>query len=104
MDLDPRSIIKGGLKLAERSVDETIFAALIARSGMVGIDPPHRVAQMALAFERYGMLGSAVAIGALRYGDRIAIVDERGEMTYTELDENSNAIANAWRDRGFEPG
>jgi fatty-acyl-CoA synthase len=104
VDLNPRSIIKGGLKLAERGFDETVFAALIARSGMVGIEPPRRAAQMALAFERYGVLGASVAVGALRYGDRLAVIDERGELTYRKLDENSNAIANAWRENGFEPG
>ena len=36
MDLDPRSLIKGGLKLAERGLDEAYFATLLARSGVVG--------------------------------------------------------------------
>jgi len=42
VDLDPRAIIKGGFKLAERAGDEAYFAVLCIRSGMVGIDPPHR--------------------------------------------------------------
>ena len=32
------------------------------------------------------------------------MIDERGELSYAELHANSNAIANAWRERGFEPG
>ncbi len=104
MDLDPRSLIKGGLKLAERGLDEAYFAALLARSGAVGIEMPHTLAQIGLALERYGMLGSLPAMGAIRHGDRTAIIDERGELTYQELHENSNAIANAWRDKGLEPG
>ena len=75
MDLDPRSLIKGGLKLAERGVDEAVFAALLARSGVIGIEPPHRLAQLALALERYGMLGSLPAMGDIRYGDRTAVID-----------------------------
>jgi acyl-CoA synthetase (AMP-forming)/AMP-acid ligase II len=111
VDLGPTSIIKGGLKLAggglklaERGIDEAYFAALCVRSGIVGIEPPHRIAQITLAFERYGMLGATVAIGALRHGDRLAVIDERGELTYEQLHENSNALANAWRERGFKPG
>jgi fatty-acyl-CoA synthase len=104
MDLDPRSIIKGGLKLAERAGDEAYFAALCMRSGMVGIDPPHRWAQMLLALERYGLLGAACVIGATRHGDRLAVIGERGELTYRQLDEHSNAIANAWREHGLEAG
>jgi acyl-CoA synthetase (AMP-forming)/AMP-acid ligase II len=103
LDLDPRTIIRGGLKLAERAGDEAYFATLCVRSGMVGLDPPHRVAQMLLALERYGLLGGAAAAGAIRHGDHIAIVDERGECSYKELDEHSNAIANAWREQGLEP-
>ncbi len=104
MDLDPRSIIRGSVRLAERVGDEAYFAALGIRSGVVGIDPPHRVAQMLLAFERYGMLGGAVVASAIRHGSRAAVIDERGELTYKELDEHSNAIANSWRERGLRAG
>ena len=32
------------------------------------------------------------------------MIDERGELTYSELDEHSNALANAWREQGLEAG
>ena len=67
---------------------------------MVGPELPHRLAQMLLAFERHGLLAGAVTIGAIRNGDRVAIRDERGDLTYKELDERTNALANAWRARG----
>src|SRR6516225_2338747 len=104
MDLGARTIIRGSLKLAERAVDETYFAAVCLRSGMVGLEPPHRMAQLVRAIERYGLLGGSVTAAALRHGDRTAIVDERGSVTYRELDESSNALANAWRARGLQPG
>jgi fatty-acyl-CoA synthase len=104
MDFGPRSIISGGLKLAERALDETYFAALCMRSGVVGLEPPHRLAQLVLAIDRYGLLGGAGTAAALRYGDRTAIIDERGSMTYRELDENSNALANAWIEHGLRAG
>jgi len=104
VDLDPRAIIQGGWKLVERAGDEAYFAALCVRSGMVGLEPPHRLAQTLLAFERYGMLGAAGAVGAIRHGDRVAVIDERGELTYRQLDERANAIANAWRKHGLQAG
>src|SRR5947209_1466829 len=104
VELDPRQLIKGSLKLAERAGDEAYFAALCIRSGVVGIEPPHRLAKMALAFERFGMLAGAVAVGAVRHGDHPAVIDERGELSYKQLHEHSNALANGWRERGLEPG
>jgi fatty-acyl-CoA synthase len=96
--------LSGSLKLAERFGEEAYFAAICVRSGLVRPELPHRVAQMLLAFERHGMLAGAVTIGAIRHGDRIAVHDERGELSYKELDERSTALANAWRERGLEPG
>jgi fatty-acyl-CoA synthase len=71
---------------------------------MAGPELPHRIAQLVLALERSGLLGGAVAAGAIRHGDRLALIDERGELSYRQLDERSNALANAWRRRGLEPG
>jgi fatty-acyl-CoA synthase len=104
VELDPKALIAGGLKLAERVGDEAYFAALCVRSGVVGFEPPHRIAQMLLAFERYGMLGGAITVGAIRHGDHPALIDERGEVSYRGLDRHANAIANAWRAAGLEPG
>src|SRR5437764_1162173 len=104
MNWDPRAIIGGGRKLAERAVDETYFAALCIRSGVVGVEPPHRVAKMLMAFERYGLLGGSISAAAARHADRAAIIDELGTLSYKDLDEHSNALANAWREHGLTAG
>jgi fatty-acyl-CoA synthase len=104
MDLGARTIIGGGLKLAGRAFDETYFAAVCLRAGVVGVEPPHRMAQLVLAIERYGLLGGAGTAAALRHGDRPALIDERGTLTYGQLEENSNALANAWREEGLRAG
>jgi len=104
VDLDPRAIVGAGAKLLERFGEEAYFALLCVRSGMVGPELPHRVARQVRAFERYGMLGGAIALGASRHGDRIAVIDELGELGYAELDQRSNALANAWRERGLQAG
>jgi fatty-acyl-CoA synthase len=104
VDLDLKGLLGGGLKLAERVTDEAYFAAVCIRSGLIGPQLPHKVAQMLLAFERHGLLAGAVTIGSIRHGDRAAMRDERGEVTYSELNERTNALANAWRDKGMKPG
>jgi fatty-acyl-CoA synthase len=104
VEVDLKGLFGGGLKLVERFGDEAYFVGLCIRSGLVRPELPHRVAQMLLAFERHGMLAAAVTVGAIRNGDRVAVLDERGEVTYKQLDERTNALANAWRDKGLEPG
>jgi fatty-acyl-CoA synthase len=101
--VDLKELMGGGLKLVERFGDEAYFAAVSIRSGLVKPEPPHKLAQMLLAFQRHGLLAGAVTVGALRNGDRVAMRDERGEVTYKELDARSNALANAWRAKGLEP-
>ena len=104
IELDPRAILLGAGRLAERFGDEAYFVALCARSGLIGPELPHRVAQSLLAFERFGMLGGALTTAAIRHGGRIGLIDELGELTYRELDARANAVANCWRKRGLEPG
>jgi fatty-acyl-CoA synthase len=102
--LDPKALVGGAAKLVERFGDEAYFALLCIRSGMIGPELPHRVAQLLLGFERFGLLGGAITAAAIRHGDQLAVIDERGQLTYKELDERVNALANAWREHGLEPG
>ena len=102
--LDPKGLIAGAAKLADRAGDEAYFAALCIRSGLVGPEPPRRLPQLLLGFQRYGLLGGAAVAGAVRHGDRVVMIDERGELSYKALDERSNALANAWREHGLEAG
>jgi len=71
---------------------------------LLGPEPPQRLAQLLRGFQRYGLIGGAIVAGALRHGDRAVIIDERGELTYTELHDRSNALANAWREEGLKAG
>ena len=57
-----------------------------------------------VGFERYGILGGAIATSAIRHGADVALIDERGELSYKQLHERSNGLANAWREHGLEAG
>jgi fatty-acyl-CoA synthase len=101
---DPKGLVGGAAKLTRRAGDEAYFAAISVRSGLLGPEPPQRLAHLVRGFQRYGLIGGAVVASALRHGDRAVMIDERGELTYKELDERSNALANAWRQGGLEAG
>jgi len=104
VQLDPRAILSGANRWVERFGDEAYYVALCVRSGLVGPELPHRVARMLIAFERYGMLGGALSVGAIRHGDHTAVIDELGELTYRQLDERVNSLATAWGEQGLEAG
>ncbi|MBV8997980.1 MAG: AMP-binding protein, partial [Solirubrobacterales bacterium] len=101
---DPKGVIGDAVRLAGRAGDEAYFAALCIRSGLIGPEPPHRVPLLVRGFRRYGLLGGAVVAGGLRHGDRPVMIDERGAVSYKELDERTDALANAWRDHGLTAG
>jgi fatty-acyl-CoA synthase len=90
-------------RLADRLGNEAYYLGYCFRSGMFGVESPQRVAQAGRALADYGMLGGCVTVAAIRHPDRTAVIDERGQVTYRELDERVNALANAWIAAGLKP-
>ena len=85
---------------------EARFAATLlkARGPGVALIPPHRMLSVARALDAYGPAGAAIVFAASTQPDAVAICDERGTITFAEVDERSNALANALLDRGYQPG
>ena len=48
--------------------------------------------------------GSIIADSARHWPERTAVIDDAGELTYSELWENSNRLARALKRRGVKPG
>jgi fatty-acyl-CoA synthase len=90
--------------MATRANDEAYFAGACFRAGIFGIEPPGRLAQMGMLLQRYGLLSASLGISALRHPDQVVMRDELGDITYRELDEQTNALANAWHRQGVRAG
>ena len=90
--------------LFSRAAGEALSLKSMVATGMVRADPPWVLARAGVAIARYGAVGGALGLSAARYPDRVAVRDERGDVTYAELDRRSNAIANQWRDLGLNAG
>lgn len=82
-------------------VEAQALATLVG-SGMVGPERPDKLFAMYQALDRYGAMGAAATAAAIRHGDRPAIIDELGTVSYAEMDRRSNALANALRARGVK--
>jgi acyl-CoA synthetase (AMP-forming)/AMP-acid ligase II/uncharacterized membrane protein len=80
-------------------------ARTFARAGMVRPERPDKLARALLATQRWGYTPAAgYAANAARYPHRDAIVDELGHLTFAEIEERSNRLANALADAGVLEG
>ncbi|HWF53610.1 MAG TPA: AMP-binding protein [Solirubrobacteraceae bacterium] len=89
---------------ARRAGLEARSVLALARAGVIGVEPPHRLLSIIGAIRDFGPFGGAPRISALRHAEHPAIADERGEISYRELDELINRLADALRSEGLEPG
>lgn len=96
--------VAAGTGITRRVVGEAYAAGLAVRAGLVTPDRPDRLARMGLAVARSGLLGGLATVAALRYRERAAVIDDRGSVSFRELDERTTALANAWRARGLRDG
>jgi acyl-CoA synthetase (AMP-forming)/AMP-acid ligase II len=74
-------------------------------TGMFEFSRPDRVLHALAALRRWGPSpAGAYASAAGRYPDRAAIVDERGIVTFAQVNRRTNALANALRAAGIGEG
>ncbi|MQY23059.1 acyl-CoA synthetase [Nocardia macrotermitis] len=90
--------------LGVRAWTELEYLRLCVGSGVVGIDAPATLLSAGNALLKYGVLPAALSLSAARYGERNAVIDDLGALSYRELDDRSNRLANQWRVRGLRGG
>ncbi len=77
----------------------------MVNAGAIGAGtPPRQIAGIIGALRSYGAVGASVRIAAIKHPDNVAIADDRGEITYGELDAQIDRLANALRDKGLRAG
>jgi len=78
---------------------------VLAQAGVIRPMPPRRAAKVARVLLRWGATpASGYAVSAVRRPEKLGLIDERGTLTFREIHERSNALANAWSDLGLSPG
>lgn len=77
---------------------------VLIKQGVVRPMRPDKILRVARAWRRWGITPPlAYAIGTIRHPDRPAVIDERGALSYAEVAQRTNRLANALRDR-LKPG
>lgn len=79
-------------------------AKVLHRTGVVDLKNPKATVEMAKMGKTIGPGASIIIRGAREYPDAPCLADERGELTFGEVDRQSNALANALLADGLKPG
>jgi fatty-acyl-CoA synthase len=103
IDLSGQAIAKLQ-QYAERGTAELHYLRKIIEAGVLRLELPQNYAAMAADFRRWGEVGMLPALNARRAPHRTAIIDDEGTLTYKELDEAVNAVANGLLAKGVRGG
>ena len=77
----------------------------LTEAGVIRPMRPDKLARVVRELARWGASPAAGIIGAaITHPDDVGLIDERGELTFAELNRRSNALARALSERGVEPG
>jgi len=80
-------------------------AVILARAGVVRLERPDRLARVGLTMLRWGPTPAAgYHISAVRTPQRTAVYDDRGSVTFAEIDAQTNALAHGLRGLGVREG
>lgn len=87
-----------------RGAAELHYARKMFEAGALRLESPQAMAAMFADIRRWGEFGMIPALNARRHPDRVAIIDDDGEMTFGELDRAAHAVANGLRAKGVKGG
>jgi acyl-CoA synthetase (AMP-forming)/AMP-acid ligase II len=92
-----------GLKAS--ASDLRFQAKVLHKSGIVGPMRPDKALKIGTTFLRWGASpATGVTTASIHYPHELAIVDERGSLTWERLHLRSNALAHAFAEMGIGPG
>jgi fatty-acyl-CoA synthase len=89
---------------ASQALREARALAAMARAGVLRPMAPGRQLRALRAQRDFGAIGGLLGAAALRYGQRVAVIDDRGPTSFAELEAGSNAAARGLRARGLGDG
>ncbi|SFI91721.1 acyl-CoA synthetase [Amycolatopsis sacchari] len=86
-------------------VTETVRSIEVMwKAGLIPFPRIDEGLQALVAMRRIGPFAAAAQIAARRSPHAVGLVDERGPLTFRQLELQSNALARAWAGRGIRPG
>jgi acyl-CoA synthetase (AMP-forming)/AMP-acid ligase II len=85
--------------------DGAFQVKVLTEAGVLRPIRPDKLARMAMVLAQHGVSPAAGAISAaIHHPDDTALIDERGELTFEQLDKRSNALAHSLAEVGVSAG
>jgi acyl-CoA synthetase (AMP-forming)/AMP-acid ligase II len=97
--------LSSSLSSARQSLSDKAFEAKVLReAGILGAMHPGKAVKIGTAFLRWGASpATGAATAAIHHPHEIALVDERGSLTFEQVQKRSNALAHAFAGMGIGP-
>src|SRR3954468_11529428 len=92
-------------KLAVQARNKAIAARVLTQAGVIQPFGPVTLLSLVKALREWGLgvAGGFTAV-AIRFPERTGLIDELGDLTFREIDERSNALADQLASRGVREG
>src|SRR3954471_10061765 len=100
----PLQAVAKAQQYAERGSAELHYFLKMLEAGAFKLEPPQNIAAMLADIRRWGEFGMIPALNARRTPNRTAVIDDDGELTFKELDDSANAVANGLLAMGVRGG
>jgi acyl-CoA synthetase (AMP-forming)/AMP-acid ligase II len=97
----------GSIAAAARQAtsDKAFEVGVLRKSGIARFRHPGKAAKVVSALVRWGASpGAGIAAAAIRHPDATALIDERGSLSFGELQRRTNALAHAFERMGIGCG
>jgi acyl-CoA synthetase (AMP-forming)/AMP-acid ligase II len=101
-----KGVASGGVSGVAGKVSEKVDVfRVLAQTGIIKPARPDQLVRMGMALARWGFTpATGWGVGAARWPNEKAIVDDDGSLTFAEIDEQSSAIATALAEKGVKEG
>ncbi len=85
--------------------DKAFEVRVLREAGILGLHRPDKSAKVVSAFVRWGASPAlGITTAAIHHPDEVALIDERGSLTFDQLHRRTNALARAFERMGIGYG
>ncbi|MBF6326981.1 acyl-CoA synthetase [Nocardia transvalensis] len=98
------SVLQGLQRKMTRTAEAVRGIDVLRQRGFIDLGKPREVLRTAKEVKVLGPQATQIRHAARMWPQRTGVIDERGPLTYRQLDEQSTALARGLREMGIAPG